>query len=541
MAESQTSNTILGKYRILREIARSNNVVYEGVDLAMGRRIAVKELILSAALTGDRQKEYVQRFYREAKAAGTLTHPNIVTIHDVGEDNGRHYIVMEYLDGFSLRSVVDKHGAVPPSKCIGIVLQLCDALNYAHARGVIHRDVKPDNVYILQRSLVKLTDFGIAYVNSEPTLTAQGQVFGTPSYMSPEQLAGHPVDRRTDVFSLGVLLYEILSGSKPFAGETIITITYSILNSQPVLPPGLSPGLQLVLQRAMAKDPTQRFQNMVQMALALKSAKSEIEASGMDAPLQVAPGQPSRSLNTGVVSANITNNNQVPAPLSQLGAEYSQLNGNTPPLQYAGTRTPPPSAIPPALQRPTVAKSKSPIVPAAIAIGLLLAVGLAGGAYYNHVPLPVLPGSTPGQMVYDDSLKNGWTDWSYNINADYNNSSPVHAGQYSIKVNMIRSYGALSFHLANLDTTHFKDISFWINGGPNGSPHLIVQGVQNNTTPTATVTLDALPANTWTHIDVPLTRVGMVPGKNITGFWIQDLTGRKGGVFFVDDVVLTTS
>ena len=266
-------NTVLGKYRILREIARSNDIVYEAIDPKMNRRVAVKELQLPLHLAGAQKRERVERFYREAKAAGTLTHPNIVTIHEVGQENDRHFLVMEYLDGQSLRDILQLQGALPLKETVEIALQMCDALSYAHAHGVVHRDVKPDNIHILPGGIIKLTDFGIARITAEPSITSQGQVFGTPSYMSPEQVASQAVDHRTDLFSMAITLYEMLTGRKPFVGDSVITITYNIMNSQPPMPVGIPTALQNILQKGLAKDANLRYQSAAAMGADLRAEK----------------------------------------------------------------------------------------------------------------------------------------------------------------------------------------------------------------------------------------------------------------------------
>ena len=259
----------LGKYTIVREIARSNDIVYEAVDTSINRRVALKELLVPPNLTGAQRRERIERFYREARAAGTLAHPNIVTIYEAGEDQGRHFIAMEFLEGQTLRQVIDIEGKLGLDRAVEIARQVCEGLTYAHSKGVIHRDVKPDNIQILPTGLIKITDFGIARIMEEPTLTADGQVFGTPSYMSPEQVAGKHLDVRTDIFSLGIVLFEMLTGKKPFTGDTVVTITYNIMNQDVMIPPYIPPYIERVLARSMAKDPTQRFSSAQEFAASL--------------------------------------------------------------------------------------------------------------------------------------------------------------------------------------------------------------------------------------------------------------------------------
>ncbi len=328
-----SSNTVLGKYRIIREIARSNDIVYEALDPAMARRVAVKELQIPPHLAGAQKRERIERFYREAKAAGTLSHRNIVTIFDVGQENDRHFLVMEYLEGQSLRDILQMQGALPLKETVEITLQLCDALAYAHSRGVVHRDIKPDNVHILPGGVIKLTDFGIARITAEPSITSQGQVFGTPSYMSPEQVASHTVDHRTDLFSLGITLYEMLTGRKPFVGDSVITITYNIMNIQPTMPVGVPPALQQILQRALAKDPGLRYQNAAQMAADLRAEKFALSAPAPASAAHIAKAPPLTfagpplTLDTGSVPAEIS------------GMPVSPLTSSTPGVSSPRTPT----------------------------------------------------------------------------------------------------------------------------------------------------------------------------------------------------------
>jgi serine/threonine protein kinase len=268
----------LGRYKIIREIARSNDVVYEAVDTGINRRIALKELLLPPNQTGVARRERVERFYREARAAGLLAHPNIVTIYEAGEDNGRHFIAMEYLEGQTLRDVLEIEHSLTVDRATEITRQVLHALGYAHANGVVHRDIKPDNIQILPDGQVKITDFGIARIMEEPTLTADGQVFGTPSYMSPEQVAGKPLDGRTDLFSLGIVLFEMLCGRKPFTGDSVVTITYNIMNQEVMVPGNVPPHLERVIKKATEKDPNMRWSSAAEMEAALDPASMRYSA-----------------------------------------------------------------------------------------------------------------------------------------------------------------------------------------------------------------------------------------------------------------------
>jgi serine/threonine protein kinase/Tfp pilus assembly protein PilF len=325
------NNTVLGRYRIVREIARSNDIVYEALDPQMSRRVALKELQLPQHLAGAQKRERIERFYREAKAAGTLSHPNVVTVFEVGQENDRHFIAMEFLEGQSLRDILQMQGALPLRETLDITLQLCEALGYAHAHGVVHRDVKPDNIHILPGGVIKLTDFGIARLTAEPSITSQGQVFGTPSYMSPEQVASQNVDQRTDLFSLGITLYEMLTGRKPFTGDSVITITYNIMNMQPVMPIGIPPMLQGILQKVLAKDPNLRYQSAAALAADLRAQKFELDTPAFQKTGQMTfghmpatPSSPTPSY-MGVGGPALGSNSHMPGQPSTPGV-WNQAN-----------------------------------------------------------------------------------------------------------------------------------------------------------------------------------------------------------------------
>jgi len=269
---SDTTGT-LGKYQIIREIARSNDIVYEAYDPLMNRRVALKELAMPGGLNDTQKEDRRNRFLREARAAGTLTHPNIVTVYEYGEEAGRHFIVMEYLDGHTLRNELDTHGFLAIDKAFEVAKAVLNALEFAHQGGVVHRDIKPENVQLLSDGRIKITDFGIARLTFEPNLTMDGQVFGTPSYMSPEQVVGREIDARSDLFSLGVVLYEMLSGRKPFQGDSVVSITYAIMNADPPQPQQANFAVWQVLQRSMDKSPALRYASASEMRSALEEAQ----------------------------------------------------------------------------------------------------------------------------------------------------------------------------------------------------------------------------------------------------------------------------
>jgi len=274
--------TRLGKYEIIREIARSNDIVYEAYDPVMHRRVAVKELAIPGGSTTAQREERLRRFLREARAAGSLVHPNIVTIYEVAQEADRHFIAMEFLDGQNLRNELDTAGFLSPSRAVAIALEVLEGLKFAHSHGVVHRDIKPDNIQILESGQIKLTDFGIARLVFEPNLTMDGQVFGTPSYMSPEQINGQDIDARSDIFSVGVILYEMIAGQKPFPGDSVVSITYSIMNREPTQPAQANHTLWQVIRTALDKSPALRYASAEEMRSALKVAQASLNQVVVD-------------------------------------------------------------------------------------------------------------------------------------------------------------------------------------------------------------------------------------------------------------------
>src|SRR5271169_168173 len=264
-------------------------VVFHGFDPMIGRDVAVKTLKLSEAGTGLSREELIGRFQAEARAAGLLTHPNIVVVFDAGEEEGLFYITMEFVEGRSLQSLIDAHQPFPVSRVLKLMEQVCSALDFAHQHNVVHRDIKPANLMLTADDVVKITDFGTAKILQFGTAQT-AHVMGTPSYMSPEQVKGKPVDGRSDIFSLGVILYELMTGEKPFPGENITTVIYKIINEEPISPRSLDstihPGLSAVISRALAKDPNERYQSCHELLNALKNFH---EMVGPDTTVRMAP------------------------------------------------------------------------------------------------------------------------------------------------------------------------------------------------------------------------------------------------------------
>jgi len=268
-----------GRYEILSELGRgAMGVVYRAMDPVIGRTVAVKTIRLSEEGTGLTRPELLTRFQTEARAAGLLTHPNIVVVYDAGEENGLYFITMELVEGKSLQALLDGGHAFPVPRVIRIVEQTCSALQFAHERNIVHRDIKPANLMLTADDTVKVTDFGTAKILQFGTVQQTAHVMGTPSYMSPEQVKGRPVDGRSDIFSLGVMLYEMLTGEKPFPGQSITTVIYKIVNEDPVPPrqinPSIHPGLNDIVLRALAKEPEVRYQSCREMLEDLRNYRA---------------------------------------------------------------------------------------------------------------------------------------------------------------------------------------------------------------------------------------------------------------------------
>ena len=280
----------LGRYEILSELGQgAMGVVYKAIDPLIERTVAIKTIKLD--LSKEELANFEERFYREAKSAGRLNHPNIVTIYDVGKSDNSAYMAMEFLEGQLLREVLDAHTALSIDKIVDIAAQVADGLAYAHENGIVHRDIKPANIMLVRDDMAKIMDFGIAQMPTG-SRTLAGTVMGSPKYMAPEQVIGKPVDGRSDIFALGVMLYEMLTGESPFDGDNINTIMYRILNETPVPPKSLAPRIpgtfNYIIAKALAKEPGERYQSAKDMASDLRNYNNltipEAEVAALNRP-----------------------------------------------------------------------------------------------------------------------------------------------------------------------------------------------------------------------------------------------------------------
>ena len=289
-AAGQGEKPMLGRYQIEKELGKgAMGVVYLGKDPKIGRAVAIKTMALSQEFEAEELTEAKERFFREAETAGRLNHQNIVTIYDTGDEHDLCYIAMELLKGQDLVPYTKPESLLPMTRVVSIFARVADALGYAHRQNVVHRDIKPANImYDLEGDNPKVADFGIARV-TDSSKTKTGMVLGTPSYMSPEQLSGKKVDGRSDLFSLAVSIYQMLSGHLPFVGDSMAQLMFKIANEEPAdirtLNPDVPEGLAEVLKRAMAKDADQRFQTGEELAAALRPyGEHAASSTGMNIP-----------------------------------------------------------------------------------------------------------------------------------------------------------------------------------------------------------------------------------------------------------------
>src|SRR5689334_12949446 len=327
-----------GRYELVREIGRgAMGVVYEALDPTIARKIALKAIRFDGI--GTTADEAARRFKNEARAAGGLNHPNIVTVHDAGEDNGILYLAMEFIEGSTLQALIREQRTIATAQTIDIIRQVCAGLDFAHAKGIVHRDIKPGNIMLAGNRVVKITDFGIARAGEAMTIT--GQVVGTPNYMSPEQVLGRTLDGRSDLFSVGVMLYEMVTGERPFEGQSITTIMYKIVHETPIPPRKLDatihPGLSTVIEKALSKSADDRFPKGEALVRALQDYKtaSFSNVSTLGKPTGDFPG---------LVDANATYDAR---PQLSQSASSQPVPGGSPAQQSGSTHVPtPPSQMP---------------------------------------------------------------------------------------------------------------------------------------------------------------------------------------------------
>jgi serine/threonine protein kinase len=280
--------TQLGRYKILGEVGRgAMGIVYKARDPVLDRTVALKTIVLTEDASG--RTEYEARFFQEAKAAGRLNHPAIISIYDFGEEGDLAYMAMELIEGTELRDRMLK-GAIPLREAIDIAEQVADGLAFAHERGVVHRDIKPGNIMLMPRGRVKIMDFGIARVRISDLKTQTGTRLGTPKYMSPEQVLGRAADHRSDIFSVGIVLYEMLTRSSLFLGTDTTQVMYNVANVLQIPPSRLNSEvpatLDLVVKRALEKDPDARYQDTYEFASDLRNCLAEL--GGREAPARAA-------------------------------------------------------------------------------------------------------------------------------------------------------------------------------------------------------------------------------------------------------------
>ena len=342
----------LGKYEIRREIGRgAMGVVYEGYDPFIKRVVALKT-IRADQLSGEDSENVIARFRREAQAAGRLSHPNIVSIYDFGEEAGAWFIAMEFVKGRELKECFEANERFTTASIVRIMSQILEALDYSHRQGVIHRDIKPANIFMLSDGSVKVADFGIAHIEAS-NLTQVGAVMGTPAYMSPEQIMGLPVDGRSDLFSAGVILYQFLTGERPFSGSAATTMQ-KVLKEDPLPPSSLNVQapleMDVIVRKALAKRPEDRFQTAGEFAAAIRAAVPAMPVSNAEETLITPPAQA--------------------APLAGVDKTLVRSEPTIAPPPTTPIPTPPPQP-----------KSHTPMV--AVIVGLTVIV-LGAGAWFTY-------------------------------------------------------------------------------------------------------------------------------------------------------------
>src|SRR5260221_3719868 len=288
----------LGRYKIVSEIGQgAMGVVYKAVDPIIDRTVAIKTINLN--LSRQELEEYEARFQLEIKAAGRLNHPNIVTIYDVGKTDQVAYMAMEFLEGKELKDMIAA-GTLPASdQVVDIISQVADGLSFAHSQDIVHRDVKPSNIMVMRGGIAKITDFGIARLPNSAVKTMTGLILGSPRYMSPEQVIGKTIDARSDIFSLGVVLYEALTCVPPFDADNVNAIMYATVNTTPPAPSSHNRAvpamLDLIVAKAMAKLLEDRYQSIKELADDLREVRRQMDSSRPATALKAVTAPPTRA------------------------------------------------------------------------------------------------------------------------------------------------------------------------------------------------------------------------------------------------------
>jgi serine/threonine protein kinase len=301
----------IGRYKIVRELGRgAMGVVYHAIDPNIGRPVAIKTIQLGGPRKPDEQERLRERLFREARSAGMLSHPGIVTIYDVEQQGELAYIAMEFVDGPTLDQLLSDPQPLAANRMFGILAQTAAALDYAHSKGIVHRDIKPANIMIAGDGTAKITDFGIAKITAAEQFTMTGSIVGTPHYMSPEQVQGQPVDGRSDQFSLAVIAFEMLTGEKPYTGEHLTTVVYKIVAEEPVAPhrinSTLSGPIENAMRKGLSKKPDARYRTCSEFIEALEKAcaatkgwKPMPRGGSLNAPTMAESAQPAITLPPG--------------------------------------------------------------------------------------------------------------------------------------------------------------------------------------------------------------------------------------------------
>lgn len=389
----------LGRYEVVRELGKgAMGVVYLAKDPLIGRLVALKTIRAAAHADDDEAKEFQQRFIREAQAAGILNHPAIVTVHDIGQDDesGMSFIAMEFVEGQNLKEVLAQGRTLTFDQIGDVIAQVADALDFAHSKGIVHRDVKPANIILVEGTRAKITDFGIAKIASGGgNLTTTGQFLGTPNYMAPEQIKGAPVDGRTDIFSLGICLYECLTRRKPFGGDSLTSISYKIVH-EPFPPlheinPQIPVGYEEVVAHCLAKDPTKRYQRARDLAQAVRAV---VRGEKPVRPVEPALADETVVTRERVLDAADLPTVEVPVPAAaaaEVGSSTRPASGSNP------AATVPAVPIGVRMRRTLTNVRSSPLwrrtVPSSLFIGIvaILVAALIGGVAIVRARQPEIP------------------------------------------------------------------------------------------------------------------------------------------------------